>query len=37
MTDKLEALLKNIKKLVDEQYQGYWKPEDVVYELEKLI
>lgn len=37
LTDKAEALLKNIKKLVDEQYQGYLKPEDVVYELEKLI
>ena len=37
LTDKVEALLKNIKKLVDELYQGYLKPEDLVYELEKLI
>ena len=37
LSEKNETLLKSIKKLVDEQYQGYLKPEDVVYELEKLI
>lgn len=37
LTDKMEVLHKNIKKLIDDQYQGYLRPEDIVYELEKLI